>query len=827
MIKKIKVTLNENYEDVGTSTLARSNPVQDKSNSRDLGTSCVEKRLNTDRKRYGDTEELKTYAQELDRLFSKYSTFLNSGKQRESHLILGKVQSGKTAHMIYSIAWAADRKIDAVVVFTGGTDSLNQQTLYRMRSEIGQDSEDYCVHVIEIPTSADKGKILFEEAQDLDKMPLLVSMKNKQRSKVVKEILEELPEDSRVLVIDDEADYISQDGNSFYIDKKESTVIHSQLAEIYESPPLKTLWVSYTATPQAVLLTNRFGKLRPEYCTVIYPRQGYFGLEDLISKNFCSPVTSWSNTSEIDETDIESDDELRIALWDGIISSTILNKFPEVFYGGESFKENRSTQVLLHTSPKQDEHRKYKRGVKLILEDIAKNLEEGKEYRKRVETYLREMVKRNPHSGNLIAVDSISVEDLVNALQDTKIIVFNSDKENSDEERPVSDADYQKHQLWIVIGGDIVGRGVTLPTLTVSYHLRDTKKPNFDTVMQQLRVCGYRKQYEHMVRFYTTSEVEAMLEDMLFTDLVLWNQVESWDRTNFNLIQTEGLVFFASSSDARYQPTSKNKQDSNTVAYSASEMKETMFSLKHIYGVDELHKNLELINSIVSDMTPVDSSATGKRWYIVESDSSVYNNIVSNWKSSSTIDKKQLRLLQALFGMPHYVDDRKLRHIEDQPIHLLVSENAILLYNAILNEGLRGFLREENTAYNSPRGIVSHLRFGRNGSAFTDYPSSPPPFAENIREIILASKGEAVFASPYSSLRLVTPHIGTPQRNLIHDTTLGLPDDSLYFIVEPLIGTQPKGQGQSAAELAVGLAFSGMYKRTSSNRLDIKVVVHD
>ncbi|MBQ3288815.1 MAG: hypothetical protein IJH50_05335 [Kiritimatiellae bacterium] len=60
--------------------------------------------------------------------------------------------------------------------------------------------------------------------------------------------------------------------------------------------------------------------------------------------------------------------------------------------------------------------------------------------------------------------------------------------------------------LWIVIGGNTIGRGLTLTGLTVSYFDRVRKTVAVDTMTQMGRWFGYRKFYELLPRVWMTSD---------------------------------------------------------------------------------------------------------------------------------------------------------------------------------------------------------------------------------------------------------------------------------------------------------------------------------
>jgi len=60
---------------------------------------------------------------------------------------------------------------------------------------------------------------------------------------------------------------------------------------------------------------------------------------------------------------------------------------------------------------------------------------------------------------------------------------------------------------YIVTGGARIARGLTLEGLTISCFSRRAVEPNYDTMLQMARWCGYRAGYEDLVRILTTKEI--------------------------------------------------------------------------------------------------------------------------------------------------------------------------------------------------------------------------------------------------------------------------------------------------------------------------------
>lgn len=75
---------------------------------------------------------------------------------------------------------------------------------------------------------------------------------------------------------------------------------------------------------------------------------------------------------------------------------------------------------------------------------------------------------------------------------------------------------------YIVTGGARISRGLTLEGLTISFFLRRAEEPNYDTMLQMSRWCGYRTkkdlEYGDLVRIVTTPQI--------YSDYVLINEAE-------------------------------------------------------------------------------------------------------------------------------------------------------------------------------------------------------------------------------------------------------------------------------------------------------------
>src|SRR5690606_17380797 len=62
-------------------------------------------------------------------------------------------------------------------------------------------------------------------------------------------------------------------------------------------------------------------------------------------------------------------------------------------------------------------------------------------------------------------------------------------------------------KTYIVVGGSVLSRGLTLEGLAVSFFLRTSRQ--YDTLLQMGRWFGYRHGYDDLPRLWTTSELAA------------------------------------------------------------------------------------------------------------------------------------------------------------------------------------------------------------------------------------------------------------------------------------------------------------------------------
>jgi len=219
-------------------------------------------------------------------------------------LVVGRIQSGKTGHMIgLALLCLSDpfrlsneelrhdgKPASVVVIFTGLIDDLRRQTYDRIHDDIG----GYNLSNIIIGPSREHDLTqnnhfqkeiseFFSEKRYKDKQLVLVLKKNHKVIEKLIEILNGVPEPQKrrlgeVVIIDDECDYASMDANNADQDMKASETttnlrLRTLLGTFRDKDKFRSQcwYIGYTATPFSNILSNPHGVSSQGYPT-LFPR---------------------------------------------------------------------------------------------------------------------------------------------------------------------------------------------------------------------------------------------------------------------------------------------------------------------------------------------------------------------------------------------------------------------------------------------------------------------------------------------------------------------------------------------------------------------------
>ena len=457
-------------------------------------------------------------------------------------LVIGHVQSGKTANMTAVMAKAVDAGYNLVIILAGLTNKLRKQTQGRMQKDLVDRLRDRWQLLTTQDEQGDfrmppNGGFLAPAAGTVQ---LAVVKKNVaplgQLLATLDRTLPAVLRRLRVLIIDDECDQASVNTASGEYDM---TRINENIRLILKKLPANS-YVGYTATPFANVLTNPFpagggelDELYPkDFITALPTPDGYFGTETLFGT---PPVDADAPRLEEEGLDMIRDipDQDKLLLqppsraekdaFQPRMSASLENA---VLYFLASCAARRfrgqsdsHMSMLIHTSAYVIMHDRLATLVKAWLEVVEAQLVDPASVLAQRMLALWQSEQLRIQEG-VCAQPRVTVEQLMpfmaEVLEALEVPVENG----------VSDdrIDYDgPPKTYIVVGGSILARGLTIEGLCVSYFLRTSSQ--YDTLLQMGRWFGYRPDYEDMPRIWMTEALStafrslALIEEEIRTDV--------------------------------------------------------------------------------------------------------------------------------------------------------------------------------------------------------------------------------------------------------------------------------------------------------------------
>lgn len=644
------------------------------------------------------SEESQIYCQALERHFSRLEAFLNSGQDSVVNLVFGNVQSGKTRHLLANICWARDNQFHAAVVFTGSTTPLGDQTVDRLESSLPQNT----AQIISSPTEprlAD-GPVLQQlinrvQSRLVDSktpLPVVTLIKSGARLSAVRSMIEELNRvigtDLRIMILDDEADQASPDatansrGNEIVEtilsqDLPTRVTIHNRINEIRDAIRGQHVYLAYTATPQALIHGDLEGPLQPEYCSVVPAGNDYTSIGAIVRQK--DALIRLNNV----ETSVTSDENMQameICFAQFLVLSWLHKRHANVFHGKELdtlFKcEEKSIQFLIHPSGLSTDHQDFKDAMDLCLSDFKTYMTHDQQ---RIEflnqyfkpAYLKVLSKLPPKTRSVLELDEHKTDcwdymiKLTHSVKDLKIKLVNyKERKNLSGQEPlvpITPAQWQDAEAWVLIGGEILGRGLSIPHLAITLFLRNPNNPNFDTAVQQMRFCGYRKSYLPLLQVYAPNDIVQDYLDAVEIDEPFRARALRWDISNRNLRVNPPMLRFIAPSTTRFRPT-RNSVLSGEISIRNTTSRSGFFSTAQISNPVKLIRNSNLILDLLSGLQIYDKYTHNETNSIIYAlDKQRISKLFKNWDLCES-EKFEFLTMFELLGYPE--SERGLGHLE-------------------------------------------------------------------------------------------------------------------------------------------------------------------
>jgi hypothetical protein len=476
-------------------------------------------------------------------------------------LVIGYVQSGKTANFTALSAKAADAGYNLIIIFAGLWDSLRQQTQIRMDRELTGINDLGLTNLVFIDPpnditkkwkrltragyldSEEGGEFKITNIESPDELfgqnfpPLLVIMKK--NPAVISRFRKWLKGANKskniisALLIDDEADQASIDTNNKAKQIKESAATNKLIRELLSDFERKA-YLGYTATPFANVLISHSKKSKDGLAD-LYPRnlihflpksENYFGTAEMFGdvnyKLFVKETKDLPKGVIRLATNKELSQDLEKAIHFFILSSAVR------IYRGQAKK---AMSMLIHVSHKIADMKtmyiavdayftvlKSTINIKKNKDKILKNLKEL--YESGNDSLKEKMLcvnKKFNFTNKIPQFNDIekSIVELINSIEIRQLNSLSEDK-----------LDYARNSdiKVIAIGGNQLSRGLTLEGLSTSFYLRDTRQN--DTLLQMARWFGYRTGYEDVVTLFTSTIIRENFQYLAEVETKLSEELE-------------------------------------------------------------------------------------------------------------------------------------------------------------------------------------------------------------------------------------------------------------------------------------------------------------
>ena len=462
-------------------------------------------------------------------------------------LVLGYIQSGKTANFSASIAKAVDAGYKLIVVLAGMHNNLRKQTETRLRSELVNPHDGKtCTTLTGVDEKGDfKRKQTVSANSQLHRKDGFVLVVLKKNSSVLRnfnrwleDANEEILKNCPALIIDDESDQASINTNKA---DKDPTAINSHIRNMIQQFSIVS-YVGYTATPFANVFIDASVEedIYPsDFLITLAKPATYYGPEELFGRYRVNGRDETDGLPVIRHVpDLEADNLRDMAKGKAELTSlpySLQQAIKQYFIGGAirltrgHWKQHIT--MLIHVSHLVGSHTSISAMVKEYVEDMADNIEHNDEttYRSLLNIFNNDFVKTTRNITKSCDYDFDKVwKNLKRFTESVELITDNSQSS----ERLTFDRSYRDGApLWgIIVGGNTLSRGLTVEGLTTSYFVRNTKMS--DTLLQMGRWFGYRNGYVDLTRIF--------VPDQLFQNFHELSTVEQEIRDEITMMAENG-----------------------------------------------------------------------------------------------------------------------------------------------------------------------------------------------------------------------------------------------------------------------------------------------
>lgn len=540
-----------------------------------------------ERKHWEKSAITKSIGNPTDMLLNAIADPNRTVAQEKRAMVVGYVQSGKTANYIGLINKALDAGYKYIIVLAGIHNNLRSQTQSRIDEEVlGYETSSearqkqreraeknrigvgtlYNAGFVQTLTFRDESGDFSKKNSSWDTHPdvptiivtkkikstLINLIENIESKQVVKQDENGhfvMPAKYPLLLIDDEADQASvntgydydDDGN--IIDEYDVKTINRLIRNLLNHFECKS-YVGYTATPYAnIFIPNDLAvasedlgnDLFPADCIISLPKPyRYIGANEFFGygneDEEPKPMPLVRKIKDEDFIDVkkkvvgELPDSLKKAMKCFLISIAIRN------CRGELYKPNT---MLIHVARIKNMHKQLERKVSEYFFDELQSMIIDGDSETKAELYDLIREEYLPISEKMRKDFPRYMENAYDVDEDEiygEIVrLMNEDRVkvnviNGDSKDVLCYKDHEGEEYNVIaIGGDKFSRGLTLEGLSISYFTRESKY--YDTLMQMGRWFGFRPKYADLCRVFITDTIYRWFARIAFATDNLRNQI--------------------------------------------------------------------------------------------------------------------------------------------------------------------------------------------------------------------------------------------------------------------------------------------------------------
>lgn len=573
-------------------------------------------------------------------------------------MVIGSVQSGKTANYSALVAKAADAGYKIIIIIAGISSLLRKQTQFRINCGfVGQTdlNKDEPEKIPENMTQDNTVTIFRRQKQDeLERMkpyamttermsgdfkttsrkalnqtnlnnttsPIVLVIKK--NTNVLEQLLEWLKgkdlSEKSLLMIDDEADNASVNTNKEY---DQITAINKKIRLVLKSFK-KSAYVGFTATPFANIFIDPLFEENEENRD-LYPSDfiislvsptNYFGPQKVFGEEEAEESEYVELLPAEDTANAQSDWQsyFPVKQKKGITCHRV-NNLPNslkqainlfifnVYVRNQRGFADKHNSMLIHVSCLVDMHKAIKDQVERYLNNLEENIRNYSEMKGTPE-YVKfiEPLKiqfNNMRRKHWASSPEFKAPDFEKMIIDLPRIISSISVGMSNTTEASIKYSAQCQTNMIAIGGNSLARGFTIENLSVSYFLRNTKM--CDTLLQMGRWFGYRRNYDDLCRIYTTEKYYNNFHDALIATNSLVNCVKSMEKAGKT--PTEFLVTVSQHPATIMILTAKNKMynaENNKGVYLDGTIREK--GTYECSEIEEISTYLRFAEEFISDL---------------------------------------------------------------------------------------------------------------------------------------------------------------------------------------------------------------------------------